>query len=88
MTEIESLRQEIHRLQKDMLKIVRYTKPLGVKELSRALGRGRNYVGAMKKAGFSMPGGRSTVYAAQRWLEEHPGFRVQSSAENRSQDEN
>jgi hypothetical protein len=45
---------------------------LGVKELASELGRSRFYVFWMKRRGFPMPGGRSTLAAAIKWLETHP----------------
>jgi hypothetical protein len=45
---------------------------LSIKELAAELKRGRNYVGAMVRLGFPMPGGRATVEAALVWLEKNP----------------
>lgn len=45
---------------------------LSIKELAAELGRGRNYVGAMVRQGFRMPGGRARVSDALAWLEKHP----------------
>ena len=46
-----------------------------MKELAAALGVPVVFVKRMKWAGFKMPGGRSTVAWALKWLEEHPEFR-------------
>lgn len=87
MNEIESLRQEIYRMQADMRRLKQTLdthRLLNAKELAAALHRGRNYPAAMKRAGFPMPNGRASLYDAQRWLSEHPEFRVQKSAPDRS----
>ena len=44
-------------------------------EIAAALGRGRNYVSAMKREGFSLIAGRQTLSAAMEWLKEHPDFK-------------
>lgn len=49
---------------------------LSVKELAAALSRHPDYVYAMKRDGFAMPGGRATLASAMTWLAEHPRFRV------------
>lgn len=87
MNEIESLRQEIYRIQADYRSLKRALdthQPLNVKELAAALHRGRNYPAAMRRAGFPMPNGRASLHDAKHWLSEHPEFRVQKSALNRS----
>lgn len=43
-------------------------------QLRAALGVSRDYLLAMKYAGFPMPGGRNTIAAALAWLAEHPQF--------------
>lgn len=49
---------------------------LSSKQLAHALGRGHNYVWAMKLAGYSMQyGNRTTLAHALAWLEANPGFR-------------
>ncbi len=83
MSELESLRREIYRLQADMMAIKRQLeshRPLGVSELAAAIHRGRNYVGSMRRQGFPMPNGLATVADARHWLKEHPDFRVQKGA--------
>ncbi len=45
---------------------------LGAKQLAGALGRHRNYIDAMKRAGFIMPGGLATLAEARRWLARNP----------------
>jgi hypothetical protein len=50
------------------------TQLLSIKELAWRLNRHPNYVYRMKKAGFPMPGYRSTVEAALQWLEDNPGW--------------
>lgn len=52
------------------------TTPLNQKELAFYLRRSTEYVRAMKKAGFQMPHGTTTLHAAHRWLHQHPKFRV------------
>jgi hypothetical protein len=53
---------------------------LSIKELAGELNRGRNYVGAMVRQGFPMPGGRATVQAALDWLAIHPKPRSRCKA--------
>ena len=50
---------------------------LSVKELADALGRSVRYVFYMKAKGFEMPGGRTTLSEALRFLEknDHPSGR-------------
>ena len=43
-------------------------------DLAEALGKGRTYIYAMKKEGFKMPGGTSTVVEGRAWLKDHPNF--------------
>lgn len=45
---------------------------LSVKELAGRLRRCANYVWAMRRRGFPMPGGRATVGEARRWLRRNP----------------
>jgi hypothetical protein len=45
---------------------------LSVKEIAAALGHSRTYVEAMKRRGFLMPGGRTTLERARAWLERNP----------------
>jgi hypothetical protein len=52
------------------------TELLNVNELADALSHHRSYVTDMKKAGFEMPQGFSTLKAARAWLREHPDFRT------------
>ena len=49
------------------------------KELADALGHHVDYIYAMKRDGFPMPGGVNTVYAALQWLEDHPHPRRRTS---------
>jgi hypothetical protein len=51
------------------------TQLLSVKELAWRLNRHPNYVYLMRKAGFKMPGNRTTLEAAIKWLEENPRWR-------------
>lgn len=51
------------------------TQMLSVKELAWRLNRHPNYVYLMKKAGYTMPGYRSTLEAALKWLEDNPDWR-------------
>ena len=48
------------------------TQLLSVKELAWRLNRHPNYVYLMRKAGFKMPGNRTTLEAALEWLEANP----------------
>ena len=48
---------------------------LSVSDLAQALGRHRNYVSRMRKLGFKMPGGVSTIVEARTWLAENPAPR-------------
>jgi hypothetical protein len=48
---------------------------LSVKEIASRLNRSLNYVYAMKKRGFLMPGGRATLSEATAWLTRNPGPR-------------
>jgi hypothetical protein len=48
---------------------------LSVKELAWHLNRHPNYVYLMRKAGFPMPGNRTTLEAALAWLQENPTWR-------------
>lgn len=50
-------------------------KLMTVKELADALGRHRNYVTAMNRLGFRMPGGRATLSEARAWLVRNPSPR-------------
>lgn len=53
------------------------TQLLSPKELAWRLNRHPNYVYRMKRAGFPMPGYRSTVEAALEWLEANPDWSKQ-----------
>ncbi|MDQ8184277.1 hypothetical protein [Pelagicoccus sp. SDUM812002] len=48
---------------------------LSVKELAWKLNRHPNYVYLMRKAGFPMPGNRTTLDEALAWLAKHPNWR-------------
>lgn len=48
---------------------------LSVKELAWQLNRHPNYVYLMRKAGFIMPGNRTSLEAALKWLAENPNWR-------------
>lgn len=50
-------------------------KLLSGKELAAALNRGRNYISAMRRRGFQMPGGRATLRDALQWLVRNPSPR-------------
>lgn len=52
---------------------------LNLRELAKAFGVGITYTRAMKKAGLSLPGGRTTISAALQWLKDHPDFKVSES---------
>jgi len=56
---------------------------LRVLELARALHCSRNYIWAMKRDGFVMPGRRATVAEARQWLRERPDFRVNKTIVSR-----
>lgn len=45
---------------------------LTTKELAAQLGKSRTYVAAMKRNGFSMPGGTATLAEARAWLARNP----------------
>lgn len=64
---------------------------LNVGELAKALGVNRSYITAMKRYGFSMPLGRSTIARALEWLDrnaEHlDEVSVTSDKEHDGQDE-
>jgi hypothetical protein len=49
---------------------------LNVNELADALRHHRSYVTDMKRAGFQMEGGFTTLNAARAWLRNHPNFRT------------
>lgn len=51
------------------------TQLLSVKELAWRLNRHPNYVYLMRKAGFKMPGNRTTLEDSLKWLEENPNWR-------------
>ena len=51
------------------------TQLLSVKELAWRLNRHPNYVYLMRKAGFPMPGNRTSLEAALAWLEKNPNWR-------------
>ena len=55
-------------------------KRLGIKELARALGYHRDYIAAMRRAGFIMPGRKATIKDARAWLKEHKGWFSQRTA--------
>ena len=46
-----------------------------LKQLSKLLGVGYNFVRAMAQAGMPLPGGRTTVRDAKRWLKANPDFK-------------
>lgn len=49
------------------------TEPLlSAKDLARRLGRSSGYIAAMKRRGFRMRDGRTTLAAALAWLESNP----------------
>lgn len=51
-------------------------------ELAQALRRSRQYVSAMKAAGYQMEFATMTTLAhAEQWLREHPDFRVSTYIE-------
>ncbi len=43
-------------------------------QLRAALGVSRDYILAMRYAGFAMPGGRNTIAEALAWLKANPKF--------------
>ena len=51
------------------------TQLLSVKELAWRLSRHPNYVYLMRKAGFPMPGNRTSMEDALKWLEANPDWR-------------
>ena len=55
--------------------------------LAKALGVNRSFVGAMKRDGFPMPGGRSTIAWAHEWLRKHPNFTVSTPLTEHSRDD-
>jgi hypothetical protein len=50
---------------------------LSVKELAWQMKRHPSYIYAMRQAGFSMPGNRTTLAAALDWLARNPDWRKQ-----------
>ena len=48
---------------------------LSCKELAWQLNRHVNYVYAMRRAGFHMPGDRTTLHDALQWLSQNPHWR-------------
>jgi hypothetical protein len=54
---------------------IAHEKRLSCKELAAALAHHPNYVSAMRRAGFTMIGGRATLREALEWLGQHQGFR-------------
>lgn len=48
---------------------------LNVTQLAAALGVSTTFIKRMRWAGFPMPGGRSTVLWAHKWLRANPDFR-------------
>jgi hypothetical protein len=48
---------------------------LSVKELAWQMKRHPSYIYAMRQAGFSMPGNRTTLAAALDWLARNPDWR-------------
>lgn len=58
---------------------------LYIKELAAALRKSRTYVHAMKKAGFSMPGGTATLEEARAWLRANPSFSCTAYAKGEAQ---
>ena len=45
---------------------------LSVKEVAYAIGRNVSYVYRMRRIGFKMPGGRTTIAEVKQFLTEHP----------------
>lgn len=54
---------------------------LSVKELAWQLNRHPNYVYLMRKAGFPMPGNRTTLEGALAWLARNPNWRRRLKSE-------
>jgi len=63
------------------MKIPKGDELLCAKELADRLGHSVDYIYAMKRDGFSMPAGRSTVYAALAHLEQFPAPRRRKKVE-------
>lgn len=66
---VGELRRAHHR---EIVAVIAKVELLTSKELAAALGHHRNYVDAMKRAGFQMPGGMATVDEARAWLARNP----------------
>ncbi len=72
---VGELRRAPHR---EIVSAIARTHLLTAKELAAALRRHLNYVDAMKRAGFLMPGGTATVDEARAWLARNPPPRARS----------
>lgn len=48
---------------------------LSAREIAETIRRHTNYVYAMRRQGFKMPGGRATLTSAMQWLCKHPAPR-------------
>jgi hypothetical protein len=49
---------------------------LNLTELAKELGVGVSFTSAMKAAGLPLPGGRTTIEWALKWLQNNPQFRT------------
>lgn len=56
---------------------------LSAKQLAFMLNRHINYIYCMKKAGFEMPGNRSSLEDCLRWLTENPSWRQYEAVDRR-----
>jgi len=59
-------------------------KLITLKVLADKFGVGYSFTRAMKKAGLPLPGGRTSVSDAKRWLRKNPDFRVTKQAAGNS----